>query len=380
MSAISLPGLAKCCLFAICLTFTFEALARPENEEESARPPKAMICEASLTAPTPEHLIGAQAEELGRSQKDFVLYVEAVRDKLAQSRQIGRFYTVEESVALVASFLEPEVGHKFIEDWWSRLGNIPIDYRDVPLRRGRLIYKPRFVDFRIRRSLNARLRWSNQVVQSAQDLEDLVEATINTFAESAFIPIRRYSVYLRSPNLFLRGNLLIMKEKLLYRMFALGPQSAGLAPGWPRAVPGGLFDLLRTTLPFQFYLIRELKLNQAHVQAFERGGAQALYDHLKWREGVTLAVRYWFVHWTNLKAVIVLSYLAALAPSVMEARQYFANLSTLQLSSTDQFERARRIYEAMRRPSDEAMAIVRREIQKLSPEERRAIEDILDRD
>lgn len=347
-------------------------------ESVYGEPRATLDCAAELEAPQPEHETELPQDELAKAKSEFLSRMDRLKTEIFSRDLIGRTYTVEESIALVAGYLTREVATQFVGDWWSRLGYHKQLYRNIPFYKNGLKYQPRFFDFSIRRSRTAKILWSSRKVENEQELKQLVEATIDTFAESAFIPIRRHSVYLRSPDLFLKGNVKIMKEKLLLKIFALGEESAKPSPGVIRSMAGGFVDLLRTMLPFQFFIIRELNLNQNHVRAFRAGGHQTLYHYLRFHEGLPLSFRYAFVHWTNFKIAVILAFIATLAPTIIDARHHFVLLSSLETSSPDEYETAKALYEAMQSRPEKVMEEVREKVAKLKPEERRLLEEALE--
>jgi hypothetical protein len=307
----------------------------------------------------------------------FVQKIKNLKTQLAATSTFEKSYTLEESLALIYGYLEPEVAEKFLNDAWTRLGSLKIVVKPIDPAKARLSYRSRFLDFHVNRSENAKIVWSDAVVHSQAELEAMLEATIDMFSQAAFIPVRRHTIYMATPATFMSHNIEVMKENLLLKLFVLGEDAARPAPSVASTVWNGAKAVCKAVLPTQFSSIRNLRLNRAHLDAYEADGPQGLYRYIKHRQGVGMAIKYWFNHITNLKAAIVFAYAAALTPNAVETWQYFASQQSFETSTHEQYVVASRMYEAMHKPPAELLAAIDKQLAELSPEERALVNDAL---
>jgi hypothetical protein len=300
--------------------------------------------------------------------------VESLKPEIQNVQPFGRSYDFKQSLALVASYLPPEIGNKFLADAAERFYHSKVSYRDIGVAKGRLKYRSRFLDWSVQRSDNATIQWSNEVINNQEQLEELIEATIDIYSEASFIPIRHNSIYLRSPKTFMAHNIDVMKEKLILKMFVLGDrQDVDPDPGAIVNLYQRAKSIFAALLPIQFGPIRTLRLTQKHVDIFKTDGPQGLYRYLKYHEGLPLAVRYWFQHLTNLKAAVILTYASVVAPQALDTWQYFADQTSFDAVSTEQYARANTLYQAMQNPPDEVVKQIQAQIQNLSPDEQQVV-------
>lgn len=299
-----------------------------------------------------------------------------ISDATSAEELIGRQLSIEEIFGFVGSKLPKEFQESFLAKLSERFSGLSIETTDRPIQEVGLKYRNRIVNYRVNRSRAATLRWSDRKVNSREELFELVDRTIDVWAETSFLPIRMSSIYRSSKQSFVEGNTEAIKDKILLKLFTLREEVKIPSSGPFRSAWNKTKSLLRSLLPLHFSEIRSAKLTEEHLRVYEESGPQGVYELIRRQHGLGLAVKYWFTHLANAKVALFSVYTAFMAPQMIYTYDFIVNEQSIQVTDLN-YGAAYRLLEVMRSPPDKLLLEVEGHLLTLPESDRKLIENFI---
>lgn len=289
---------------------------------------------------------------------------------------LGRKLKIEDILGFVGSRLPENLQNDFVSKASERFSGLSINRSDRPFHRIGIRYKNRLVNYSLNRSRATTIRWSDRVVESREELFELVDRTIDIWAETAFLPIRMSSIYRASRDSFQGNNIEAIKDKILLKLFTLRGEVEIPDHGPVRGIWNKTKSLFKAFLPLHYTEIRSAKLTEEHLRTYEEHGPQGLYELIRSQHGLGLAVKYWFTHLANTKVALFTVYTAFMAPQVMHTYDFIVSEQSIQVPSA-QYKTAYRLLEVMRSPPEQLLVEIEGHISTLPSGEKALVENFI---
>lgn len=172
-----------------------------------------------------------------------------------------------------------------------------------------------------------KLRWRPK----QRTTEEEVHAVVDALYRVSYAKVGLLSVYRFSKKRFTKASVDAYTDFLLIKHALLGDDLARYSlTSIPATVGKGTLRLFSFLLPFELGRAG-VKFNKVHLRILKSKGHKGLYRYIKNTHGNLKALKYWFVHLTNVKLVGAIGLLAFIGPELYESYDFWTELLKVEI-------------------------------------------------